>query len=262
LGKSAFDALLEQEGAAAGLASVGSAISGGHLRFVSLDEDEQTALAAAGASGSLETSHDDLVFASVQNLGADKLDFHAVRTVEHSCDVSDGETATCLTKMTLENAAPTGLPHYVAPNRPYAEMRSFAELYVPGAAEVTGVFLDDESTDHLEGRQDGLLAVGKEVEVPRGEQRSLSVAYELPLEDGVYSLEVLPQPLARDAQLMVGFRVDADQVVRGPGSLEDGLFTFKGPLDGGSRFQVGRDERSGLAGLWKRLGRFWNEPVF
>ncbi|MEO8324095.1 MAG: DUF4012 domain-containing protein [Actinomycetota bacterium] len=262
LGRSAFELLINEEGSASGLDSVGEALAAGHLRFVSLHAAEAGPLEAAGASGALEPPESDLVMATVQNLGAGKLDFHAIRAIEHSCDVTNEAYAECVTKMTLRNDAPSGLPRYVAPNDPYGIMKSFAEIYVPGAAEVRGVFRGDVPIDYSQGKQDGLVALGVRMEIERGEEDTLSVGYRLPLGDEPYGLQVLPQPLARDAEITVSLEVRDDQTVRGPGEVEDGIFTYAGRLTGEQSFRVQPDARSGLSKLWQKVVRFWTEPLF
>ncbi|MEA2498259.1 MAG: hypothetical protein QOH26_664, partial [Actinomycetota bacterium] len=263
VGRSAFETLINDEGSSSGLAGAGDAVSGGHLRFISFDEAEQIALQGVGVTGELATRTSDFALATVQNLGADKLDYHATRTVDHSCDITAKDSARCVTKMTIANDAPEGLPHYVAPNEPYGVMKSFAELYVPEDAEVTGVFVDDGPAEgHAEGRQDGLIAIGFELEILRDEEVSVSVAYDLPLAGTDYSLTVVPQPLTKDAEVTVGLKVGDEQEVRGPGSLEDGIWTYSGPLDGTLDYEIEPDALTGLSKLWEKVVRFWNGPAF
>jgi hypothetical protein len=262
VGRSAFESLIGDEGSAAGLADAGGAIAGGHLRFVSFDPSEQAALDAVDATGELRSDSSDVALATVQNSGADKLDFHAKRTVEHSCDLTAAGTATCLTKMTLANEAPEGLTDYVAPNEPYGIMESLAEIYVPEDARVTGAFVNGVAADHYQGRQDGLLAVGFDLNILRGREVSVSVSYDLPLGDEPYSLTVLPQPLSKDAEITIGLKVSDEQEVRGPGSAEDGIWTYSGPLEGALGFELEEDARRGFSKLWERAVRFWNGPLF
>jgi hypothetical protein len=252
--------LINEEGSAAGLDRVGDAVAGGHLRFVSLHDAEASALVAAGASGALDEPASDFVLSSVQNLGADKLDFHAARKIEHSCDLTDERGPLCATKVTISNEAPQGLPRYVTPNEPYGVMKSFAEIYIPGRAEVSGVFQGEKSVDYFEGTQDGLRAVGVKMQILPGEQEDLSVVYRMPPGEA-YALVVVPQPLSHDADLSVTLDLGADQTVRGPGELKEGVLTYEGALTGTTNFVVEPDRRAGLSKAWQKVVRFWNEPI-
>jgi hypothetical protein len=165
--------------------------------------------------------------------------------------------------MTLENQAPEGLPHYVAPNQPYGVMKSFAELYVPESAEIRSVMADEEPAELPVEHQNGLAVVGAKFDIGRGETATLSVEYELPLGDDGYSLTVLPQPLAKDAELSIRLAVNDDQVVRGAGTTEDGVYKEEVPLFTGElRLEVEQDARRGFSKLWKGFTRFWTEPLF
>lgn len=269
LGRELFsELLLDPETGGLDLRRAGAAVSSGHLRFVSLHGEEQAVLAAAGVSGDLAPPSGDSLLVTVQNLGGDKLDFWARRSIEQSCTIS-GVLATCSTGVTLSNAAPQGLPQVVSglpygdKNRPYALLKSFLEVYVPQRARITGVQVDGEPADFFREVQDGHTSIGVELEISRTEHKRLDVAYELDLREARYSLTVTPQPLAVDADIDVTLDVPPSWSLEGPGILNDeGRLHYSGTLSGGLGFGAYLEPARGLSKVWQGLIRFWNEPLF
>ncbi|HYP23735.1 MAG TPA: DUF4012 domain-containing protein, partial [Actinomycetota bacterium] len=262
LGRKAFEAILDG-GALAARATVeraGSAVAAGHIRIVSFDPDEQRVLDGLDASGDLDAAPVDSLLVAAHNFSADKLDYWARRSVSHSCAIDDGDGARCTTSVTIENRAPAGLTRYVA-GKPYGLLESLVEVYVPEAAEVEGVVLDGEPAEFLSDRQDGHDVVGVFVETARGDRHEVAVTYGLPL-DGGYSLEVLPQPLAHDAQLRVAIDAPASWRVEGDGERGAGWLRYAGPLDRTMRFVAEPAGKTGLTAAWDALARFWREPLF
>ncbi|MDQ3916493.1 MAG: DUF4012 domain-containing protein [Actinomycetota bacterium] len=262
LGQEAFEAILAG-GALAGRATLedaGRAVAGGHVRIVSFDADEQRVLDDLDASGDLDAAAGDSLLVAAQNFSADKMDFWVRRSVEHSCSV-DEDAATCTTAVTLANHAPGDLTRYVA-GRPYGAVEALVEVYVPEAATVRTLELDGTGLSVEPDRQDGHHVVGTFLEPRPGERTTLTVAYDLPLEDGGYSLEVLPQPLTHDARLRVSLDVPEEWALDGAGEREPGSLRFGGVLDRTMRFSARPVYKSGLAALWDGLVGFWRDPLF
>jgi hypothetical protein len=262
LGQGAFEAILAGGGLAGRetLEDAGRAVAGGHVRIVSFDADEQKVLDALDASGDLDGAPGDSLLVAAQNFSADKLDYWARRRISHSCSVGE-DAASCTTVVTLSNRTPEGLTRYVA-GRPYGALESLVEVYVPeaatpGAVELTGPGLTVEAD-----RQDGHHVAGAFLEPLPGERSTLTVGYELPLEDDGYSLEVLPQPLTHDARLKVALDVPEGWVLGGDGERGEGTLRFDGVLDRTLRFEARPAARTGLSGLWDGLVRFWRDPLF
>ena len=111
-------------------------------------------------------------------------------------------------------------------------------------------------------RQDGHTIAGALLKVRPGERKRFTVSYHLPLNEGRYSLELIPQPLARDARVDVMLEVPAAWVLRGDGDVEPGRLEFSGELDRTLEFSAERRDRTGISGLWDGLVRFWREPLF
>jgi hypothetical protein len=264
LGAGAFEAILEGGGLAARstLEEAGRAVAGGHVRVVSFDPDEQAVLDALDASGDLDGTPGDSVLVAAQNFSADKLDYWVRRRVAHSC-TADEDGAACTTEVTLANRAPAdGLTRYVA-GKPYGELESLVEVYVPEAAEIGSVVLDGSALPVEPDRQDGHSVAGTFLRVGPGDESVLSVSYDLPLDEGGYSLEVLPQPLTHDARLRVSLDVPGEWILEGEGEMrEPGSLRFDGRLDRTLRWTARPVDKSGLAALWDGLVGFWRDPLF
>lgn len=262
LGKGAFEAVLEG-GSLTGRATLeeaGRAVAGGHVRVVSFEADEQRVLDRLDASGDLDGAQGDSLLVTAQNFSADKMDYWVRRTVMHTCAIHERRAA-CTAHVTLDNRAPGGLSRYVA-GKPYGAVESLVEAYVPEAAAVSGLWVDgDPAAEIAPDRQDGHQVLGAFLEVRPGEQKTLAVSYDLPLDDR-YSLEVLPQPLARDARLVVELDGPRDWTFQGEGEKSPGSLRFSGPLDRPLRFGARPYDRSGLSAAWEALVRFWNDPLF
>jgi hypothetical protein len=261
LGKRAFETILDGGGLAARqtLEDAGRAVAGGHIRIVSFDATEQEVLDRIDASGDLDGGGGDSLLVAAQNFSADKMDFWTKRRVRHSCAIAE-DAAACTAEVELRNDAPEGLTRYVA-GKPYGAVEDLVEVYVPEAATIGEVDTDGLPVGEPD-RQDGHAVVGAYLNVGPGERRTLSVSYELPLPDGVYSLEIAPQPLAHDAVLQVALDAPEGWVVDGDGETGPGYLRFDGVLDHTMRFSARPDERRGLSGLWDAVAGFWNDPLF
>jgi hypothetical protein len=259
IGQLAFKEILNSGiGGRPQLIAAGKAIGGGHLRFISFDPREQLMLEAAGATGDLQPPEGDVLFVTAYNEGADKLDFWARRSIEHTCAI-EGDAASCTTSVTLTNQAPDGLPPIVA-GKPYGVLTSFLEVYIPESAEVTFVERDQRETRYLENSEDGHTAVGFDLRLEPGESTTVAVGYDLELEGG-YSLEVIPQPLTHDAELQLSIDPPEGWLVIGPGESTASPYRFEGPLDGHMEVIAKPSQKAGLSAFWEGLVHFWTEPL-
>lgn len=260
LGAVAFARFVEAGiGGREGLEAAGSAVAGGHLRFVSFAEDEAAALDRLHISGRLAPPASDGVLVAAQNTGADKLDYWARRAIEHRCDIGESE-ALCKTSVTLTNTAPTGLTTYAA-GRPYGVLENLLEVYLPNEAELLAAERDGETADVLIEGQDGYTAVGYELAIRPGDHTTVTVSYSLQLGGDGYSLVMTPQPLAFDADVAVRLSAPDGWVVRTAGGGSTGELAYEGPWSDGLRFSARPSRRTGLAGAWNALTTFWKEPV-
>lgn len=263
LGEAAFDVILERGFTRPSvLRAIGEASAGGHLSVVSFEAEESRVLEDSGLSRDLGAPAHDGVLATVQNIGGNKLDSYARRSVYHGCRIDGESAARCVTDVTIENETPSGLTRFEYQYLPYGLFKNVVEIYVPATAEVVSVEVGGEAADFFEAPEDGFEAIGVYVEIPRGRQTKISVAYDLP-PSNAYSLEVLPQPLVDDARLRVELAVPSAWAVDGPDGLVRGdAVVWEGELDRVIEFHAGPSERSGLSALWEKVGRFMSEPVF
>ena len=134
-------------------------------------------------------------------------------------------------------------------------------MFVPSTAEIAAVAVDGRPKEFRPEEQAGRTAVGVYVEVPQGDDTTISVDYELPKDEHGYSLEALPQPLARDATTEIKLELPSDWVVRGPGRQGDG-WSYEGTFDRALSIDAGPDERTGIPALWDSMVDFWKQPLF
>jgi Protein of unknown function (DUF4012) len=268
LGRAAFQLILG--GGVDGsemLDSAAAALRAGHLRFVSFDSAEQEVLDRLGVTGSLKTAAVDNLLVTVQNLGADKLDYWMRRHIAHDCDI-DGDSARCETMVELSNETPEGLNEFVtqasSPEKrghPYGTYIGYLEVYVPERAELDGVTLDGRAAPFFPETEDDRRSIGMYFSTLRRETTRVRVVYELELDDTGYSLEVSEQPLAFDATVDVTVRGPQDWIVTGPGTQNEGTIRFDGNLDGALRFEVRPAGATGITSLWRTLVEFWTQPL-
>lgn len=248
------------------LERLGEAVRGGHVRVVSFDPRERAALERLEVSGDLqdEDGSADQVLVTVQNLGADKLDYWVRRSIAHDCRIEDAGRAICTTTVELRNRTPGGLPPYVVQEtKRYGTYKGYIEVYVPRKAHVTTVSLDGVSPKVYTEREDGRLSLGTNFSLPQGRTTVATVAYELPLRDGRYSLEIAPQPLVHDAGLEVALSAPDGWVIEGPEGEREEELRYRGRFDGTVELSAGPSQGPpGITGAWESLRDFWNRPLF
>jgi len=205
----------------------------------------------------------DGALVTVQNLGGNKLDLYARRTVEHSCEIRE-DTTVCDTTTEIANRTPRGLTRFQYQYRPYGLFKNYVEIYIPEAARLDGVTAGGRAVRFSNLAEDGYRAIGAYLKIQRGQEGSMRVSYTLPAGERGYTLSVLPQPLARDARVAVNLVAPAGWSLSGPESsrVTDGVLRFGGTLRGPLEFEAGPDARTGLAKLWSGFSRFLREPLF
>ncbi|MGH2791923.1 MAG: DUF4012 domain-containing protein [Actinomycetota bacterium] len=263
LGRAAFEVIFERGfGRPAVIRSAAEAFAGGHLSVVAFAPDEAAVLERVGLSRELAAPEYDGVLATVQNVGGNKLDSYARRRIHHGCEIDGESAARCVTRVSIENLTPRGLTRFEYQYLPYGLFKNVVEIYVPEEAELVSVAVGDQPADFFEQPEDGFSAIGLYLEIPKGQETEVSVAYDLPAENR-YELEVVPQPLVEDALLSVDLEIPATWSIEGP----DGMQTegknvhWKGGLDRILRFRAGPSEASGLSAWWQGIDRFLDEPV-
>jgi len=268
VGQAAFRTFLAEGGGTGVLDKGGDAISAGHIRFVSFDAAEQMILDRLGVTGSLSTDAVDNLLVTVQNLGADKLDYWMRRGIAHKCQILSGEFARCETVVQLTNGTPVGLDNYVSQanskekrGHSYGAYLGYLEVYVPETAELTGVTLDGRVASFFPEVEDGRKSLGMNFSTDRGKTTTARVSYELGLPGEGYSLEIMPQPLTSDAEVEVAVRGPESWQTSGPGTANEGRIDFQGNLDGPLQIAVRPAARTGITALWRNLVHFWTRPL-
>lgn len=213
--KAVFDALTERPlpGIRTLTDALGPAVAGGHLRITAVPgsgavgaPDAQAFLDRVGLSGRF-APHPDADYLSLRssNLLPSKLDAFLSRDVTATVTVDPvtGDIRTVIEARLTNDAPSSGLPDYVLGTGtivPRGTNRDLLSLYTPlNLLEVTvdGAAVGVQSRKELGGN---VFAVP--VEIPAGEHRTVRyVLYGPPpaglVATGDYTLEVLPQPLAR-----------------------------------------------------------------
>ena len=264
MGLSAVGAILEDGLDPEALERLGPLVSGGHLRVNSFDPQEQDRLGELGLTGDLtlrdQSSHSILVTAQNRGDGDDqgtKLDHWAEREVRLDCELS--ADLVCAVKTTITNDAPRELPRYVAGD---GTLRSYLEVYLRSSADVLNVSLDGSPAEYRVEEEEGHLAIGTYIEIGRGEEATLEVAFRDAQEkDKPFRLVVRPQPLTRPAE--IDARITLPEGWRpGPagGDSRDTL-GFQGDLTERLVFEARQPNPSGLTALWKRFQTFWHSPL-
>jgi hypothetical protein len=268
VGRDAFKTILTGGSSSAEIMeSAGEAVAGRQIRFVSFDDSEQNILDDLGVTGNLTTNAVDNLLVTVQNLGADKLDYWMRRDIEHKCAI-DGEIARCESTVRLSNETPRGLNDYVTQinnrvkrSHRYGAYVGYLEVYVPDEAELTSVTLNRETETFYPESENGRKSLGMYFSTPRGERTTAGVSYDLKLPESGYSLEIAPQPLAFDAALNVDLSGPEEWSITGPGEQNEGRIVFRGELDRALRYELRPSARTGISALWTALVRFWTQPI-
>jgi len=269
VGRAAFRSILAGGGSGfTPLDTAGDAVAGAHIRFVSFHDNEHESLSSLGLSGGLTTDSVDNLLVTVQNLGADKLDFWMRRHMEHNCSIQESDSARCETVVVLSNETPRGLNSYVTQVENqikeayrYGTYVGYLEIYVPEMADLIGVTLDGRTETFYRESENGRTSIGMYFSTQRAEKTTARVTYELTLPDSGYSLEIAPQPLTSDTLLKVDIKGPSQWALSGPGTREEGRIAFDGRLSGPLRFASRPAGRTGLAAAWAALFDFWTQPL-
>lgn len=267
LGKSAIKKALDADlGGTEGLDRVGGALAGGHIRFVSFDEEEAKVLDRTGVTGELDAGEDAFPLRVVsQNFGSDngqgtKLDYWVDRDVVARCslELEDDPEMQCAISTVLTNEVPGGLGEYVG-GAPYGVLETLVETYVPREADIASVEVDGRVEEAFVEPHGPNTSVGIFTTVPAGEERTIDVSFSAPISSEGATLSFTPQTLTKDADL--DLRVEVPRGWRIPGGDEH-QGSFDGPLDSEVTVGVEPDPHAGFGAVWESVKRFWRDPLF
>jgi hypothetical protein len=232
-----------------------------HLSVWSARAQEQTALTELGLAGAVEAPPGgDLHHVSVNNVGANKLDYYVDRDLQVAVEVGQ-DVARVEQRVRFRNDAPAGLVPYVAGFDAPGVVASLAEVSLPPGAQDLVVTVDGKpwrGTVHAGG---GRQRVFTQVELPRGTQTVLEVRYVLPIVEGRYVLRLVPQPLVTDADLRLTVRAaDGERLGAVTGATAaDGVVDVEKPLSRTQELAVGLEPQR--RSRWERVKDWWNSPV-
>lgn len=196
---------------------------GRHLSVWSAREHEQAAFRRAGVAGGVDPDGADLNLVAVNQLSAGKLDYYVTRSVGLLAVIAP-DVARVTQKVTLTLDAPPDVPRYVQGVRG-GRLEELMDIAVSPAARDVVVRRDGREVQAPVVEESGSRRVALEVALVDGQSTTWEVSYSVPLQDGRYRLELLPQPLARDAVLHLA-------VVPADGHrLVGGQVRYDGPYD-------------------------------
>ncbi len=192
-------------------ATLGPAVSSGHLKFVSFDPQAEALFLRTGLAGAWRTSAGaDWVSLRSTNLLPNKIDWflHRTMAVDTVVDPSTGALDSTVT-VTLRNDAPAGgLPGYLIANvdgLPYGTNHDGLALYTPHDLESVTIDGQEAGVERQNGFGGHIYTVP--VVVPPGS--TVEVVYRLSgkVAPGVtYRLDLLSQPLANVDDVSITLR--------------------------------------------------------
>lgn len=240
--------------------ALADATSGRHLALWSARAEEQADLVTSGAAGAVDPRGADLALAVTNNLGdspgvGNKLDYYIDRKLAVSVVVGR-EHATVTQTLTLINRAPTGLTPYVEGVERPGRILELVQMATGADARILSFESGGVPAVADKWSENGSRRLVFVTDLGRDQVASWTLRYEIPLVDGRYRLDLLPQAIARPAvlDLAVSFAHGVNGTVQGAagaGQAWDTTLHVVAELDRDSLLHRIRD----------RLSRFWNEPV-
>lgn len=240
--------------------ALADAVTGRHLALWSARPAEQADLVLAGAAGAVNPQGADLAMAVTNNLGdspgvGNKLDYYIDRKLAVEVKVGR-EHATVTQTLTLANNAPTGLTPYVEGVKRPGRVLELVQMSAGADARILSFESGGLPVVADKWTEDGSRRLAFVTDLGRGQVASWTLRYEVPLVDGRYRLDLLPQAIARPAalDLKVSF-------VDGVSGLVQGSTGKIASWDKSLRIEATPHRLGLLKRVRDRLSRFWNEPV-
>jgi hypothetical protein len=257
--------------------------AGRHVALWSANPSEERELVDVGVAGSVVAHGNDTAMASMVNLGdslsralghtgsGNKLDYYGHRSLD--LDVTVGphsarvvETLTVRNETPLESANGEPLPRYVTgPNHP-GRMHELISFTAAADATIESLTLDGRSSQLATfDNEHGYRRVSFVSDLERGQESTWVLTYDVPLPDGIYRLDVIPQPLAKPATLRVTVTADPGHQLDGlPGEgvrPHDGIVDVSGPWATTQHIAVTLHQRHGWAAFRHAVADFFTKPI-
>ena len=232
-----------------------------HLSVWSARPEEQAALVDLGVAGEVEpAAGGDLAHVSVNNVGANKLDYYVDRDLEVAVEVGE-DMATVVQRVRFRNEAPAGLVPYVAGYERPGVLVSRVELSLPPTATDVTATVDGRPWRgplHTGGTRHRLST---RLELDRGASSELEVRYALPVPGDGYRLRLVPQALVKDADLRLTVRAARGRQL----GAVTGALAAGGAIDESRPLDRVRDVSVALfqpaPSRWERFMDWWDSPV-
>jgi hypothetical protein len=236
--------------------ALADAAAGRHLALWSARPDEERQLRQAGLAGAVDPRGADLAMVTAQNLGdspehGNKLDYYARRRL--SVDVAVGEhRATVTEQLSITNGAHRGLGPYVAGPEHPGRLRELVGMAIGARATVMSFTQDGAPARRAaEHHEHGSVRIVTPVTLARGQTARWRLRYRVPLDDGIYRLRLLAQPLAKPATLHLTVHgVDGKPLEDASGRpARAQVLHYRGPWDTSRSTAVRRRHGSGLSAV-------------
>ena len=240
--------------------ALADAVAGRHLALWSARPSEQADLVAAGAAGAVDPEGADLALVVANNLGdspgvGNKLDYYIDRKLSVRAVVGR-DHATVTQTLTLVNRAPTGLNPYVEGVKRPGRVLELVQMATGADARILSFESGGVPAVADKWTEDGSRRLAFVTDLGRGQAASWTLRYEIPVRDGHYRLDLLPQAIARPATLELDVRF-----ARGISGRVTGADESTTAWDRVLHIDATPDRPGFLHRMRDRLSRFWNEPV-
>ena len=221
----AIDVVTGATNRAALLTAMGTALSERRVQLWSADPATEQRILDAGVGGNLAVPDGHHVAFAAINSSGSKLDAYLDRSLTYTvgrCPAPDTGRVVSTVDITLTSAIPEGKPvsesiSLLARRGPDGPINStLAQVYLPMGASVLEVFVDGKSSEYQTFREQDRLAVLLALDLPPRKQRTVTVVFSEPADDGPGSAPA--QPLANDQVTTIADRECGEGV---PGGWDD-----------------------------------------
>ncbi|MGH9129095.1 MAG: DUF4012 domain-containing protein [Acidimicrobiales bacterium] len=187
------------------------AVQGRHLLVWSPSRAEEASLSQLGATGSLPGPGVDFAQLTVQNFGANKLDYYLETSLALSGARPTDKIGQVTATVTLHNTAPaSGTNQEVFgpydPQLVKGQYVGFVSLHIPVGWYLKGASGPTVGPSPSVTAQDGVAVVSLYVRVPAGATRSVTLDLETPPPAPNASLSLVPTPRVLPTQVSVNLR--------------------------------------------------------
>jgi len=226
--RAAFDKLIN--GKLDSMRTLGDAVfkasQGRHILFHSVDAGLEAETRYFGATGELPAPGQDYALLAVQNFGQNKLDYYLDTSVQLAGRRPEKAPGELTATITITNTAPAnGRSAYVFGETDPGVYRGVVSLYLPDGTTLNGAGGDPTASPAIATADGGRTAVSFDVEIPPGEQRTVTLRLALvPRPAGDYQFELVPIGRVRPTVFAVDIETGRGRVTRDASPLTSTVF--------------------------------------